>query len=49
MDEKYITVNGYKTRYLESGNSDKNLVLLHGLGGSADSIGSSIHITPRMR
>ncbi|MGI0073428.1 MAG: alpha/beta fold hydrolase [Nitrosotalea sp.] len=36
MDEKYVTVNGYKTRYLEEGNSDKNLILLHGLGGSAE-------------
>ena len=36
MDEKYVTVNGYKIRYLEAGNSDKNLVLLHGLGGSLE-------------
>jgi len=36
MQEKIVTVNGYKVRYLEDGSSDQNLVLLHGLGGYAE-------------
>lgn len=36
VKEKFIHVNDNKTRYLESGNSDKHLVLIHGLGASAE-------------
>ncbi len=36
MQEKYATVNGNKIRYLEEGNSDDTIVLLHGLGGMAE-------------
>ena len=36
VDEKFLKVNGNKIRYLESGDSDKTLVLIHGLGASAE-------------
>jgi 2-hydroxy-6-oxonona-2,4-dienedioate hydrolase len=36
MQEKFIDIDGHKIRYLESGNSDKTLVLIHGLGASAE-------------
>ena len=36
MQEKFIEVDGNKIRYLESGNSSENLVLIHGLGASAE-------------
>ena len=36
MEEKFININGYKIRYLESGDADKTIVLLHGLGASAE-------------
>ena len=36
MEEKFITIDGNKIRYLESGSSDKTLVLIHGLGASAE-------------
>jgi len=36
MEEKFITIDGYKIRYLESGGTDKTIVLLHGLGASAE-------------
>ena len=36
MDEKFIQIDGNKIRYLESGDSDKTLVLIHGLGASAE-------------
>lgn len=36
MNEKFIQVNGNKIRYLESGNSKKTLILVHGLGASAE-------------
>ena len=36
MKEKFIPVNKFNIRYLEDGNSDRNLVLLHGLGGYAE-------------
>lgn len=36
VDEKFLQVNGNKIRYLESGNSDETLVLIHGLGASAE-------------
>ena len=36
MDEKFVTVKGNKIRYLESGNSDNYIVLIHGLGASAE-------------
>ena len=36
MNEKFINIDENKIRYLESGNSDKTLVLIHGLGASAE-------------
>lgn len=36
MEEKFVVVNGNKTRYLEEGKAEKCIVLLHGLGGMAD-------------
>ncbi len=36
MEEKFLQVDENKIRYLESGNSDKTLVLIHGLGASAE-------------
>ena len=36
VEEKFVTVGGNKIRYLESGRSKKTLVLVHGLGASAD-------------
>lgn len=36
MEEKFITVGKYKIRYLEDGQSEQNLILLHGLGGYAE-------------
>lgn len=36
MDEKFVTINRNRIRYLEDGNSDQSLVLLHGLGGYAE-------------
>lgn len=36
MEERFVTVDGNKIRYLESGNSNNHLVLVHGLGASAE-------------
>ena len=36
VEEKFLQVDGHKIRYLESGNSEKSLVLIHGLGASAE-------------
>ncbi|MHA7734179.1 alpha/beta fold hydrolase [Nitrosopumilus sp. S6] len=36
VDEKFLQIDGNKIRYLESGDSDKTLVLIHGLGASAE-------------
>ena len=36
MDEKLIDVEGNKIRYLQDGKSNKNLILIHGLGASAE-------------
>jgi 2-hydroxy-6-oxonona-2,4-dienedioate hydrolase len=36
MNEKFITIDGNKIRYLESGKGNKNIVLIHGLGASAE-------------
>ncbi|EGG42507.1 alpha/beta hydrolase [Candidatus Nitrosarchaeum limnium SFB1] len=36
MQEKFIQVDGNKIRYLESGDSKNTLVLIHGLGASAE-------------
>ena len=36
MEEKFVTVNDSKIRYLESGNSNNTIVLVHGLGASAE-------------
>ena len=36
MEEKFIEIDGSKIRYLESGDFKKTLVLIHGLGASAE-------------
>jgi pimeloyl-ACP methyl ester carboxylesterase len=36
LNEKFINIDENKIRYLESGNSDNTLVLVHGLGASAN-------------
>lgn len=36
MNEKTLTLDGHKIRYLEEGNSEKILLLIHGLGASAE-------------
>ena len=36
VHEKFLQIDGHKIRYLESGDSDKTLVLIHGLGASAE-------------
>jgi pimeloyl-ACP methyl ester carboxylesterase len=36
VQEKYLDIDGNKIRYLESGQSKKTLVLIHGLGASAE-------------
>jgi len=36
VKENFIHIDENKIRYLESGNSDKHLVLIHGLGASAE-------------
>ncbi len=36
VEEKFLQIDGHKIRYLESCNSKKILVLLHGLGASAE-------------
>ena len=36
MKENFLELKGNKIRYLESGSSDKTLVLVHGLGASAE-------------
>lgn len=36
LQTKFAEVWGHKIRYLEQGNADRNIVLVHGLGGSAE-------------
>ncbi len=36
MDEHFISIDGNKIRYLEEGQSDRSLILIHGLGASAE-------------
>lgn len=36
MQENFVNIDGNKIRYLESGNHDDTLVLIHGLGASAE-------------
>lgn len=36
MEEKFVHIDENKIRYLESGNSKKTIVLIHGLGASAE-------------
>jgi len=36
MGEKFLQIDGHKIRYLESGTSKNTLVLVHGLGASAE-------------
>jgi len=36
VEEKFLQIDGHKIRYLESGNSKNTIVLLHGLGASAE-------------
>ena len=42
VNEKFVQIDGNKIRYLESGNSKKTLVLIHGLGASAERWGQVI-------
>lgn len=44
MDEKYIDVNGWRTRYVSTGTQGPALVFLHGLGASLDSW--SLNVNP---
>ena len=36
MQEKFVNIDGNKIRYLESEGSSETLVLIHGLGASAE-------------
>lgn len=36
MQEEFINIDGNKIRYIKTGSSKKNLVLIHGLGASAE-------------
>jgi 2-hydroxy-6-oxonona-2,4-dienedioate hydrolase len=36
VEEKFLQIDGHKIRYLESGTSKNTLVLIHGLGASAE-------------
>jgi pimeloyl-ACP methyl ester carboxylesterase len=36
MQEEFVTVDGSKIRYLKAGSSKKRLILIHGLGASAE-------------
>ena len=36
VEEKFLQIDKHKIRYLESGNSENTLVLLHGLGASSE-------------
>ena len=36
MKEQFVTIDSNKIRYLESGKSDDFIVLIHGLGASAE-------------
>ena len=36
MNEKTVKIDGNNIRYVEDGNSEKNLLLIHGLGASAE-------------
>ncbi|MDE1727392.1 MAG: alpha/beta hydrolase [Thaumarchaeota archaeon] len=36
MQERYQTVNGSRIRYVEEGDSENTIILLHGLGGMAE-------------
>ena len=36
MKEQFVTIDGNKIRYLESGGSEETIVLIHGLGASAE-------------
>src|SRR5574338_1069750 len=36
MQEEYVDVQGNRIRYLKAGSSKKNLILIHGLGASAE-------------
>ena len=44
MKEKFVNIEGSKIRYLESGSSDKTLVLIHGLGASCERWGNVLPI-----
>ena len=45
MKEKFVNVGAYKIRYLEGGGSDGNILLLHGLGASAE---RWTHVVPHL-
>lgn len=42
VNEKFLQIDGHKIRYLESGSSKNTLVLIHGLGASAERWGKVV-------
>ena len=36
MQEEFVTVDGSRIRYLKAGSGKRNLILIHGLGASAE-------------
>ncbi|MEE8132766.1 MAG: alpha/beta hydrolase [Nitrososphaerales archaeon] len=44
MKFKFVDVMGYRIRYTESGNNNKHILFIHGLGGSAESWTSNIDV-----
>ncbi|MEO0410728.1 MAG: alpha/beta hydrolase [Pseudomonadota bacterium] len=46
--DNFIDVDGIKTHYLEAGNGDQTIVLIHGGGAGADSIGNWDGVIPRL-
>ena len=36
MGEHFVSIEGNKVRYLECGNADETILLIHGLGASAE-------------
>ncbi len=50
LEEKFLHVDGHRIRYLESGNSKNTLMLIHGLGASAERWSNAIpHFSDQYR
>lgn len=45
MEEKFVKIGANKIRYIEEGNGSKNVILVHGLGASAE---RWLHVIPRL-